>query len=348
MGRTKPYDYNLIWGLDIPILPADLANKNDAFLAYMRADLARFSRMFEWDGFPDTIKQRDVELKLLTSGQTGICPVDDIDGGGVWAIRGNMGGAPRRNLMPSMYIVSNPTLKKSYNYRIYESAPETSSPQQFDGDCVVIANDSVYMGLLPILARYNTQLVENDITMQMIDINCRAATVFSGIDDDATAASVKAFIRGLIDGKLEAIGSQDLFDKLKALPYAQSTYATAISSFIEYEQYLKASKYNDLGLNANYNMKREAINTSEAQMNDDALMPFVDDMLACRKKACEQINELFGWNVSVRLSSSWENRQEMIDAELDAAEAEAEDPEGSTEPEEKEGEEDVQTAEENS
>lgn len=317
----KDYAYSLIWGLDHPVVPADLASKGDAFLAYTRADLARFMQMFKWDGFPETIDQRDVELKAIVDGQIGFCPVDEeLDGGGVWAIKGNMGGAPRRNLMPSMYIVSNPTLRKSYQYQIYQDAPETASEQAYDGVCVVMANDSAYMGLLPILARYNTQLVENDITMQMIDINCRAATVFSGVDDDASAASVKAFIDGLIKGKLEAIGSRDLFEKLQALPYASNTYATAISSFIEYEQYLKASKYNDLGLNANYNMKREAINTSEAQMNDDALLPFVEDMLACRRKAADQLNRLFGWNVSVDFASAWKDRIEKIDAELERIE----------------------------
>ena len=78
---------------------------------------------------------------------------------------------------------------------------------------------------------------------------------------------------------------------------------------IESEQYIKASWYNDLGLNANYNMKRESINSGESQLNDDALLPLIDDMLQCRKNAIEKINSMFDTSISVSLASAWEDNQ---------------------------------------
>ena len=56
-------------------------------------------------------------------------------------------------------------------------------------------------------------------------------------------------------------------------------------------------------------MKREAINTSESQMNNDALLPFIDDMKICRENAIEKINKMFGTNISVKYNSAWEDNE---------------------------------------
>src|SRR5699024_4715632 len=66
--------------------------------------------------------------------------------------------------------------------------------------------------------------------------------------------------------------------------------------------------YNEIGLNANYNMKRERLNTSEVEMNSEALYPLVDNMLYNRRLAVEEINEKFGTNISVEFNSSWDYR----------------------------------------
>ena len=77
------------------------------------------------------------------------------------------------------------------------------------------------------------------------------------------------------------------------------------------KQYLKGSFYNEIGLNANYNMKRESINGKEAGLNEDGLTPLVVDMLNCRKKMCEEVNEMVGQNWSVKLSPVFKKNLEI-------------------------------------
>jgi hypothetical protein len=84
---------------------------------------------------------------------------------------------------------------------------------------------------------------------------------------------------------------------------------------IEYQQYLKASWFNEIGLNANYNMKREKLSTTESQMNNDALLPLVEDMLESRRQCIEKVNAMFGTEISVDFASSWEKLVEEIEAE---------------------------------
>jgi len=52
-------------------------------------------------------------------------------------------------------------------------------------------------------------------------------------------------------------------------------------------------------------MKRESINSNEAQLNNDVLTPLIDDMLKCRQNICKEVNSKFGYNWSVELSSAW-------------------------------------------
>ena len=85
-----------------------------------------------------------------------------------------------------------------------------------------------------------------------------------------------------------------------------------LKDIIETKQYLMGSWLNELGLNANYNMKREAINESEADLNEDSLLPMIDDMLQQRKLMVESINTKFGTNIEVELSSSWKKIREEI------------------------------------
>ena len=103
-----------------------------------------------------------------------------------------------------------------------------------------------------------------------------------------------------------------------------------IKNLMELKQYQLAQFYIELGINANYNMKRESVSADEFRMNDDALMPLIDQMLQCRKMACKQINDLFGLNIDVELNSAWlkiakevVNEVKQEEAEVKKTEAEA-------------------------
>ena len=59
-------------------------------------------------------------------------------------------------------------------------------------------------------------------------------------------------------------------------------------------------------------MKRESINTNESQLNQDSLLPLIDNMLNQRQLACKKINKMFGTNISVELNSSWKKVNEEV------------------------------------
>jgi hypothetical protein len=65
-------------------------------------------------------------------------------------------------------------------------------------------------------------------------------------------------------------------------------------------------------------MKRESINSDEAQLNDDALLPLIDDMFKCRKQLCEDVRNMYGEEWEVSYSSAWEDNAQELAAEQNA------------------------------
>ena len=127
----------------------------------------------------------------------------------------------------------------------------------------------------------------------------------------------------LEDGKIGVVAEQAFIDSLDLRVHPASDDTKNLTDLIETVQYLKASWFNELGLNANYNMKRESINSGESQLNDDALLPLVDDMLRRRQEGAEEVNALFGTEISVELASAWEDNAQEIEAEQNALESES-------------------------
>ena len=274
----------------------DYTNKEICINQHITYMLDRTQSMFKWDGLPETIPERSLELFLQTNGNVCFYSYE----GNLYVFTGGLGGEPDVYYMPTIYTIANPALKISKSLKI-------------GIECVVMPNDSLYLGLLPMFARYATGLTENELSMKIAIINSRIIDLISA-PDDRTFESAKKFLSDVEEGKQGIISENAFLDGLRAQPYGTTTN-TVLTNLIETEQYIKASWFNELGLNANYNMKRESLNTTESQMNNDALLPLIDDMLKCRERAVKKVNEMFNTNISVKLSSSWEDNEKEIELE---------------------------------
>lgn len=315
----EKYIYGLINPINMLYPFEDKSYSSRQFISYM---LVRTQSMFKWQGLPDTIPERSLELYLQTNGNTCFYKHEDS----LYVFTGGLGGEPDVYYMPTLYIIANPALNLSKTLKI-------------DTDCVVMPNDSLYLGLLPLFTRYSTLMTENEISMKLAIINTRIIDLISA-PDDRTKESAEKFLQDIRDGKQGIIAENAFLEGIKAQPSGMSSSNTVINALLEMEQYLKASWFNELGLDANFNMKREHLISSENEMNTDALLPLVDDMLKCRRIAAEKVNKMFGLNISVELSSSWKETQKELKSETSTDEQDTE-PDTET----KGGEEDGITAE---
>ena len=287
-------------------------DKSMLLASYIRYYLARLQSMFKYEGLPDSIPQKWLENYLLVNGSC----VWVKNGDDLVVTRAGIGGEPDVYYIPTKCIVANPYMNQEDGNREYTR----------DVDCVLMVNDTYAQGILPLLKKYCSMMVENDITMNMACIMSRATMLMSAIDDN-TKDSANLFIKRLIEGNLSIIGetTQMLGNQDRDLTVNNLSGASGtLTDLIEYHQYLKAGLYNELGLNSNYNMKREAINSNESQLNDDMLHPLIDTMLACRREALEKVNDMFGTNITVDFDSAWEMNEIEEEAAVEQIEAAAE------------------------
>lgn len=272
----------------------DFTDKNANATQYVAYMLNRVQSMLKYEGLPATLPKRNLVLMLQTNGWVCIPDPTYFDGK-MYAFTGGLGGEPDPYYMPTICTVANPALNFSKNLAI-------------GTECVIVPHDSLYIGLLPMFTRYASMLAENDISIRIADINARIINLISAGDDNSLKGAQK-FISDIESGKLGVAAENAFLDGIRAQPYASGSASNNITQLIELQQYLKAGWFNDLGLNANYNMKREAINSTEAQLNDDALLPLVDDIVSAQQTAFNRVNELYGTNIRVSLASAWEDRQ---------------------------------------
>jgi len=289
--------------------------------SYMRYMLLRLMKMFKYENLPDSIPHEMLEYYLLMNGSCFITKVDSQ----LYAFVGGQGGEPDVYYRPTRYTVANPALDYTAFAKINGDAEGNSDSLQFTvgHEGVLVRNDHIWLGMAPLMSRYAAMLSENLLTIRTADIMLRVTAMISA-PDDKTRIAGEMYIKKLEKGELSVIGESPVFDgiKLQSPPSNNGSYLT---QFIELQQYLKGSFYNEIGLNANFNMKREAIGEGESSLNEDSLLPLCDDMLQCRKEDMEKVSELFEINppITVDFDSAWEKNVKQMDAELEKLENEA-------------------------
>lgn len=292
---------------------AQIRDKDTAVTEFIANTLAKTQSMFEYEGLPDSIPQKELERLLQTTGNAFVTSVDGV----LYALSGGKGGEPDVYGRATLYTVANPALKLNKTYDI-----------QKDG--VLIENDSNGESLLPLIGRYAVLHTDGLISLNTASILTRITMLISA-SDDKTKQSADEFLRKIENGEFSIIGENAFFKGVN-MQTAPTTNSVYITQLIELIQYYKASMYNELGLNANYNMKRERLNLGEVSMNVDVLLPYVDNMLKERQNAVEKINEMFDTEISVKLSSSWGLERDNYNALAADLETAKENPDPTDEP----------------
>lgn len=292
---------------------AQIRDKDTAVTEFIANTLAKTQSMFEYEGLPDSIPQKELERLLQTTGNAFVTSVDGV----LYALSGGKGGEPDVYGRATLYTVANPALKLNKTYDI-----------QKDG--VLIENDSNGESLLPLIGRYAVLHTDGLISLNTASILTRITMLISA-SDDKTKQSADEFLRKIQDGEFSIIGENAFFKGVN-MQTAPTTNSVYITQLIELIQYYKASMYNELGLNANYNMKRERLNLGEVSMNVDVLLPYVDNMLKERQNAVEKINEMFDTEISVKLASSWGLERDNYNALAADLETAKENPDPTDEP----------------
>lgn len=260
---------------------------------YMAYFFDRLRQMFRWKNLPATVSERYLERALLVEGNACFTRWED---GHYYVFVGGLGGTPDCYYRPTIYTIANPVLG--------------SKNLEIGIECIRIRNDSAGIGLTPLNSRYACQLTENDLSIYNAQILTRTQNHIT-TPDTRTKQAADKYLQSITNGQLTTCAENAFLEGIKIKPSAIGE--RTITQLIELQQYIKASWWLEVGLQSNYNMKREALNSSESGMNYSSLLPLADDMLHQRKKACCKINALYGLDIDVEFSSAWERTRKEVE-----------------------------------
>ena len=282
-------------------LDKHLHDKDTFTRDFMTRLLNMTDSMFVYTGLPETVPSSQLERQLKVNGSVGFFKHN----GDIYALS----GAP----------VNRGTYNEPIDYQISNTYLNYSDVLTVGDSVAIVNNDSGAAGLIPIVAKYAVAICDTEISLDTVAILSRITMLISA-PDDKTKAAADVFLKKISDGEFSVIGDNAFFSGVKlSTPSTQS--ATRINDIVSLLQYYKASMFNELGLQSNWNTKRENLNADEVGMNVDVLLPLADNMLKERQEGVSRVNDLFGTDISVDFGSAWETLQEQSDTETDIAES---------------------------
>ena len=214
-------------------------------------------------------------------------------------------------------------------------APQINGHYTFGENAVLLRNDTFMRGMYPLFCPKAELAVETDVSILCGVQNLRIINIIHAANDKLKLAA-ESFLKqirwgrsGIITGSNKTWSGDDS-KTLENLPTG-GVPANYMQQLIETAQYIRGSLYNEIGLQSNYNMKREKLSDSEVNANNDSLRPLIDNMFECRKNFCEEVKKVFGVSISVELAGAWKTRAEMAEKaaeETAPQEAHEDEPEG--------------------
>lgn len=259
--------------------------------------------MFHYENLPPSMPQNELENILQRFGFAVIAEVN----GKLYALRGGLGGEQNAYYKPTIATVANPYLNLTKDFVIEDNK-----------DAVLFKNDYRCSGLMPLIGKFAVPLVDANISLNTAAVLSRLQLVISA-SDDQTRKSAEMYIEKLLNGDFSVI-SENAF--LSGVKVQNVDYPLVIKDLIELTQYYKSNLLAEIGINSQFNMKRERLTENEVLLNDTELMPFVENMLFERKTAVAAINEKYGTQITVDLKSVWKTAKEVNDRAAEIEETE--------------------------
>ena len=283
---------------------AYFGKKSERLQDFCDNNLNRTLTMFKYNGLPKELREKDIEMIRQCIG-FGMFTYKD---GKSFALSGSFAPPVNYLYQNTGFIVTNPWISGmdgTYKLVNLEEATVDTANYSEGKEGVLFRNDPLCRGLYPLFVKYGILDLENNITFRLASINLRQFMLLVASDDN-TYESAELFLQKIERGEQGVISDGAFGEEgFKGNPLSVPT--TFMTQLIETSQYIKAGLLNELGLNANYNMKRERLSEGETEMNVDMLRPLPDIMLEERKEDAKAFTDFTGGEVKwdVEFDSVW-------------------------------------------
>lgn len=257
---------------------------------------------FKWEGLPDTVDPRTLELALLCRAFAGVAPYyGNITNMGAYPSSGfNVHG----NFVRFWAYGWNGYSKEYFNYLPgAEQIPELKNgPEGMFIDKgietgVLIRDNYTCYPMVNIILLYAKRLTDTMRRIDSVSYNLVWPSIIEVNDGEESTA--RQMIKDH-DDNLPTILGRERLDNIGIKAIDTGAKPETLTTMWQHFDRLMSRLMEIFGIESNPTIgKAERVNTLETQTNSVRTALARDNRLHCRKEAAERMNELYGWNVTV-------------------------------------------------
>lgn len=265
-------------------------DNNTAFVLYYQWLTELAVSMFEWKNLPDSIDERYLELSLYSSGKVLFFDDDVL---GHLALRCSTGG--------EFDVYGIPKTRTAIGYNGYQA-------HRTDKDSVIIYNNYMRLPSMQEMEEYAHRI--SNIT-RAIDVNANAQkTPILITCDEAQKLTLENVYK-------KYQGDEPVIYGYKGLDKDSVGVLTTGAPYVCDKLYqLKTELWNEaltkLGISNINNTKKERLITDEVTRNMGSVISSRYSRLEMRRKACKEINKMFGLNVECNFRQDYREQDDEI------------------------------------
>lgn len=247
----------------------DLLNNNTFKVIYEQC-LNMALNLFKWENLPSTIKEEYIENLLITTG-TALFFEDKLQG--LMCLSASSYGGLNTYGEATKYRATG------YNYTKTYAAD----------NCVLICNNKLRTNTVDALMMYVNKIYEIERTA---DVNIKTMKVpFIFGCNKNNVLSIKTMYEKIERNEPAVFVDNDM--DLEKFNVFQTGAKLITSELSDYRHDVWNELLSFLGINNANTDKRERLNTSEVESNNDFIKGNAQIMLEARQRACDEINELY-------------------------------------------------------
>lgn len=246
------------------------------------------SKVILIQGLPEETDYHFIISQLLLVGRIMVFKKN----GTVYLLNGNIGGKCDEYYYPTRVLIANPIIGSLDLERDKEAVPVFLTPT----DRVMaspINKNFVPGGLYSLISMVANILAECMTTINVTLMNTRVHAIYTA-DSESAARSAEPVLKSIYEGKPFSVVTSELLERLNVNPLSQHGLSNCLIETLEVCQYVLSLFWNGIGIDANYNMKRERLITAEVDKNIQSLIVPIQTILETLNEGFEKANALFG------------------------------------------------------
>lgn len=279
---------------------------SDTYFDYLERFKKIATSLFEWKNIPESMDSRYLELCLYYMGKA--CILKDKDFG-ILNLRCASAG--------TINIYGIPTQLEcwsySYNTRRNTYQGYVGNEDDLNNLAVLIMNNNQMIPTAPTLELFAYRLAE---AQRSCDMNIKQQKFPRIIlTDKRQELTMRNLVNQIDDNELNIFGDKNLVapDMVKTIPTDAPYIADKIT---DYKREIWNEALTFLGI-SNMDSKRERMIVSESDSKNELINLNLQSYLIPRKKACEEINKIFGTNIDVVVRSDLHNLVKEVENSFD-------------------------------